>query len=244
MRNIKLTMEYDGSRYKGLQQSGKTPNSGTISEKILDVLRLMTGEEVELFCAARTETGVHAIEQAASFKTNCTLSLKEMNKYLNHYLPQDIVVLSVEEMPERFHAGLNVKTQTYLYRIQTGELCDIFRRRYTYYQKDIPCIEQIQKAVPSLIGKHDFSAFSSGKKKKGTEKELISIDIFKEGDEIQFLLKANSFLHQMPRSIIGTLLEIGYNKRPVECINKIFIREEPCSAPVPSHGLFLKKIEF
>ena len=107
MRNIKLTMEYDGTRYKGWQQAGKAPNTGTISEKILDVLQLMTGETIELCCAARTETGVHALIQTASFKTNCTLPVADIQDYLNHYLPQDIVVLSTEEVPERFHAGLN-----------------------------------------------------------------------------------------------------------------------------------------
>lgn len=244
MRNIKLTIEYDGSRYKGWQQAGKTSNTGTISEKIADVLRLMTAETIELFCSARTEAGVHAIAQVASFKTNSTLSVTEMKEYLNHYLPQDIVILSVEEMPERFHAGLNAKTQTYLYRIQTGITCDVFRRRYTFFQSEELDLDAMQNAIPALLGKHNFASFSSGKKKKGTEKEIISIEINKSGDEITILLTGNQFLHQMPRTIVGTLLEIGYHHRSVDCIEKIFAKKEIASDPVPPHGLYLKEITF
>lgn len=244
MRNIKLTIEYDGSRYKGWQQAGKASNTGTISEKITDVLQLMTEETIELFCSARTESGVHAIAQTASFKTGSTRSVQDMKEYLNHYLPQDIVIRSVEEMPERFHAGLNAKTQTYLYRIQIGTTCDVFRRRYTLFQSQEPDLDAMQNAIPALLGKHDFASFSSGKKKKGTEKEIISIEINKSEDEITFLITGNNFLHQMPRTIIGTLLEIGYHHRSVDCIEKIFAKKENASDPVPPHGLYLKEITF
>lgn len=244
MRNIKLTIEYDGSRYKGWQQSGKTSNTGTISEKITDVLQLMTEETIELFCSARTEASVHAIAQVASFKTNSALSLQDMKEYLNHYLPQDIVILSAEEMPERFHAGLNAKTQTYLYRIQTGLTCDVFRRRYAFFQSEELDLDAIQNAIPALLGKRDFAPFSSGKKKKGTEKELFSIEINRYEDEIAILLTGNQFLHQMPRTIVGTLLEIGYHLRSVNCIEAIFDKKESASDPVPSHGLYLKEITF
>ena len=242
MRNIKLTIEYDGSRYKGWQQSGKTSNSGTISEKITDVLQLMTNETIELYCSARTEAGVHAASQIANFKTNCSLPVCEMKDYLNHYLPQDIVVLSIEEMPDRFHAGLNAKTQTYLYRIQIGQISDVFRRRYTLHQTQMPDFEAIQNAIPYLLGKHDFSAFSSGKKKKGTEKEIFSIDLTRREDEIIFLMTGNHFLHLMPRTIIAVLLDIGYHNRPADCIQKIFAKEETASNPAPPHGLYLKEI--
>lgn len=244
MRNIKLTIEYDGSRYKGWQQAGKASNTGTISEKITDVLQLMTEETIELFCSARTEAGVHAIAQTASFKTTSPLSVQEMKEYLNHYLPQDIVILSVEEMPERFHAGLNAKTQTYLYRIQTGTTCDVFRRRYTFFQSEELDLDAMQNAIPALLGKHDFASFSSGKKKKGTEKEIFSIEIKKCDDEIEILITGNNFLHLMPRTIIATLLEIGYHQRPINCIEAIFSKKENASEPVPPHGLYLKEITF
>lgn len=244
MRNIKLVLEYDGSRYQGWQRSGKDPNTGTISEKLIDVIRQMTGENIELCCASRTEAGVHALAQTVNFKTDSQFTLAEMKSYINHYLPQDIVVISIEEVPERFHAGLNAKTQTYLYRIQLGKSADVFRRKYVYYQSEKPDLDLIKKAGEAIIGKHDFSSFSSGKKKKGTIKELFSIDISIIDDEILFLMKGNDFLHQMPRAIIATLLDIGYGKRPADCIEKIFEKEEKSSQPVPSCGLHLKEIEY
>lgn len=244
MRNIKLTIEYDGSRYKGWQQAGKASNTGTISEKITDVLQLITEESIELFCSARTETGVHAVAQTANFKTNSTLSTQEIKTYLNHYLPQDIVILSAEEVSERFHAGLNTKTQTYLYRLQIGTTSDVFRRRYAFFQSQEPDLEAMQNAIPALLGKHDFSSFSSGKKKKGTEKELFSIDIKRQDDELVFLITGNQFLHLMPRAIVGTLLDIGYHRRPLACIEAIFAKKENASDPVPPHGLYLKEITF
>lgn len=242
MRNIKLTLEYDGTRYQGWQNTKKGSNSGTISEKLTDVLRLMSDEDIELFCAARTEGGVHAISQTVNFKTDCTMPVNDIKDYLNHYLPQDIVILSIEEVPERFHASLNVKSQTYLYRVQTGNCQDVFRRKYVFYQPEMPDIEAMQEASTTLLGKHDFSEFSSGKKKKGTEKDLLSITITVVDDEIHFHIEANSFLHLMPRTIIATLLEIGYRKRTADCIMKILNKEETASTAVPAYGLHLLEV--
>ena len=101
MRNIKLTIEYDGSRYQGWVRLGKNESTNTISNKILEVIRKMTGEDVELFCGARTEVGVHAYGQTASFKTNTDMKDYEIQHYLNRYLPMDIAIISVEDMPER-----------------------------------------------------------------------------------------------------------------------------------------------
>lgn len=244
MRNIKLILEYDGSRYQGWQRPGKDSNTGTVSEKLINVIHQMIGEVPELFCAARTEAGVHALAQTVNFKTDSSLSLTEMKTYINHYLPQDIVVLSIEEISERFHSTLNVKSMTYLYRIQIGKSTDVFRRKYAYYQSEKPDLELIKQAAANLIGRHDFVAFSSGKRKKGTVKELFSLDITENNDEIHFLMKGNNFLHQMPQAIIATLLDIGYEKRPVDCVTKILDKEEKCSPLVPAYGLHLKEIEY
>ena len=109
MRNILLTLEYDGSRYQGWQRLGKGESTNTVSNKILEVLKKMTNEDVELFCGARTEVGVHAYGQVVNFKTTTDMTLLEIKHYMNRYLPMDIAVLSVEEKPERFHASLNAK---------------------------------------------------------------------------------------------------------------------------------------
>ena len=122
MRNIRLTIEYDGSRYHGWQRLGAGEDtSSTISGKLSEVIFRMTGQKSELFCASRTETGVHAYAQTVNFHTGCSLSAREIRHYLNRYLPSDIAVLEVEDMPERFHASLNAKKRTYIYRISTAE---------------------------------------------------------------------------------------------------------------------------
>ena len=129
MRNIRLTIEYDGSRYQGWSRLGKNESTNTISNKILDVIKKMSGEDAELFCGMRTEVGVHAYGQVANFKTSSRMDLTEMQRYLNRYLPMDIAITDIEEMPERFHAQLNAKRKVYVYRMITGAVPSVFDRK-------------------------------------------------------------------------------------------------------------------
>lgn len=243
MHNIKLTLEYDGSRYQGWQRAaGESTN--TVSNKLLEVIHKMTAEDVELYCGARTEVGVHAYEQTVSFKTTSDMKPYEIQQYLNRYLPMDIAVLTAEEMPERFHASLNAVSKTYLYRIAIGDVPSVFERKYTYYAFKTPDITVMQQAAIQLIGKHDFKNFSTVKKSKSTEKEMYEIKIYGDADEIQISMRAKDFLHNMPRIIAGTLLDIGLGKRKKECIEAIFSGEEAASAPCDPKGLFLQEIEY
>lgn len=242
MRNIKLILEYDGSRYNGWQRLGKDDNSGTIETKLLEVIKKMTGENAELFCAARTETGVHAHGQVVNFKTTSPMKLYEIKNYFNRYLPMDIAVIDIEEMPEKFHASLNVASITYLYRISIGDVPSVFERKYMYYCFKKPEIDKMVVASKALIGKHDFKNFSTVKKAKSTLKEIISIDIYGDETEIQITITANQFLHNMARMIIGTLLDIGLSNRPISDIEKILSGAEgvTSSAPAKAQGLFLE----
>lgn len=246
MRNIKLIIEYDGSRYNGWQRLGKGESDNTIENKLLEVIKKMTGEAVELNCGCRTEVGVHAYAQIANFKTKSDMKLYEIKNYFNRYLPMDIAVIEVQEMPERFHASLNAKTKTYLYRIAIGEVPSVFDRKYTYYCFHKPNIELMKKAAEQLIGKHDFKDFSSVKKSKSTEKEILNIDIYQDAKEVQITMKANDFLHNMARMIAGTLLEIGLENRSISDIVKILDPNsmESGSAPASAQGLFLQEIEY
>ena len=159
MRNIKLMIEYDGSRYQGWTRLGKDESGNTISNKILEVLRKMTGEDdIELFCGCRTEVGVHAYAQIANFKTSCDASTKNIKHYLNRYLPMDIAILDVKEMPERFHAQLNATSKTYVYRMTIDDVPSVFDRKYTYHCYRIPDKHLMQLAAEQIVGKHDFRA--------------------------------------------------------------------------------------
>ncbi|SCP99952.1 tRNA pseudouridine(38-40) synthase TruA [Anaerobium acetethylicum] len=246
MRNIKLTIEYDGSRYSGWQRLGKGESDNTVENKLIEVIQKMTGEKAELFCGSRTEVGVHAYAQIANFKTKTDMKINEIKNYFNRYLPMDIAVTNVEEMPERFHASLNAKTKTYLYRIAIGDVPSVFDRKYTYYSFYTPDVELMRKAAKKLTGKHDFKDFSTVKRSKSTVKEIYSIEIIPDGKEIHVIIKANDFIHNMARMIASTILEIGLGKRKVEDIAEIFNpeSEEAGSMTVSAQGLFLKEIEY
>lgn len=266
MRNLKLTLSYDGTRYQGFTKP-KTKEkefAHTVSAKLTETLNRITGEETNLFCGAKTESGVHALSQIVSFKTDCPLSTEELRRTLNHYLPQDICIFSVEEMSERFHAALNAKTKTYEYRIVNRPVSDVFLRKYALHLAQPLNIFAMEQAISPLTGKKDFQNFSAGKtkKKKSTERELFSIQIIPSFPEsislqtpseqfcgipcsphdIRILLTADDFLYQMPQSIIGTLLDIGTGLRTPDCVERIFTGQETASAPCPAYGLYLKEI--
>lgn len=246
MRNIKLTLEYDGTRYNGWQRLGKGESTNTIENKILEVLKKMDGQETELFCGCRTEVGVHAYAQVVNFKTKSALEIKEIKNYLNRYLPMDIAVLEAEEKPERFHAALNAKAVTYVYRIAIGDVPSVFDRRYTYYSFKIPDVKRMKTAAKALLGEHDFKYYSTVKKNKSTVKEMHQIDIYQDAKEIQITMTAGSFLHNMGRMIAATLLDVGLGKRDVSVTRDIFDvnSDETASAPADAKGLFLQEIEY
>lgn len=239
-------MEYDGSRYHGWQRLGKGESENTIENKLLELIKKMTDEDVELNCGCRTEVGVHAYAQIANFKTKSGMKLYEIKNYFNRYLPMDIAVIEVEEAPERFHAALNAKSKTYLYRIAIGDVPSVFDRKYTYYCFKMPDIVSMREGARKLLGKHDFKDFSTVKKSKSTVKEIHSIDIYQDSKEIQITIRANDFLHNMARMLVATLLDIGLGARKVGEIEEILDPNSTltASAPASAQGLFLQEIEY
>lgn len=245
MRNIKLTIEYDGSRYQGWTRLGKDESNNTISNKIIEVLKKMTDEDlIELNCGCRTEVGVHAYAQVANFKTDTAMAVQDIQHYLNRYLPMDIAIIDVEEVPERFHAQLNTVSKTYVYRMTIDDVPSVFDRKYTYHCYKIPDKHLMQQASLLLIGKHDFKNFSSAKKTKSTIRELYDIEIYGDTEEMQILIHADDFLHNMARLIVGTLLDIGFGNRPKEDIEDIFSGLLDPSAPCDPKGLYLQEVEY
>lgn len=244
MKNIKLEIEYDGSRYQGWQRLGKGESANTISNKISEVIDKMTNEKCELFCGSRTEVGVHAYSQIANFKTNANLTPLEIKRYLNRYLPMDIAVLNVEFAPERFHAALNATSRTYTYRVVTADVPSVFDRKYTYYAFKKPDVEAMKKAALLLVGKHDFKNFSTAKRAKSSEREIYDIDIYEDTNELQITIRANDFLHNMARLIIGTLLDIGNGNRKPDTIDSIFLGSEQPAEGCDPKGLYLQEVSY
>ncbi len=245
MRNIKLTIEYDGSRYQGWTRLGKNESGNTISNKIRDVLRKMTGEEIDEFnCGCRTEVGVHAYAQVANFKIANDANVRDIKYYLNRYLPMDIAITDVREVPERFHAQLNATSKTYVYRMTVSDVPSVFDRKHTYHCFRTPDIRLMQEASLSFIGVHDFKNFSTVKKAKSTLRKIYEIEIYGDGEEMQIMISADDFLHNMARIIIGTLLEIGLGTRHIDDIDEIFDGELAASSPCDPKGLYLQEITY
>ena len=244
MRNIKMTLEYDGGRYQGWQRLGKDEESNTVENKLKEVLSKLTKESIEMNCGSRTEAGVHANEQVINFKTNSNLRLFEMQHYLNRYLPKDIAVIKVQEAEERFHATLNAKSRVYVYRIIQGDIPSVFDRKTSFYCFGELDVKAMKKAAERFVGKHDFKNFSTAKKNKSTEKTMYSVDIYSDGREVQITMEANDFLHNMARLIVGTLIEIGKGTRFASAIDEIFEGNEAPGIPAEPQGLFLEEVKY
>lgn len=246
MRNIKLTMEYDGSRYQGWQRLGKGESTNTIANKVIEVIKKMTNKDVELFCGSRTEVGVHASGQVANFKTTTDMKTYEIRNYLNRYLPMDIAVTDIEEKPERFHAALNAVSRTYMYRIAIADVPSVFDRKYTFHSFKKPDIDAMRKAALLLVGRHDFSGFTTAKRTKSSEKEIQNIDIYGDDEEIQITIEATDFLHNMTRMLMSTLLEVGLGNLKSEDIEAILEPAKKKTAPAPCDpkGLILLDVKY
>ena len=245
-RNIKLTLEYDGGRYDGFVRLGKNESSNTIQSKLVEVLKKMTGENVEIFAGARTEKGVHAHEQIVNFKTNSSMKCLEIRNYLNRYLPRDIAVLNVCEMPERFNSALNARSKTYLYRIDIRNVASVFDRKYTFYSFDKLDVSAMKDAAAYLIGKHDFAKLSSGRSNKSTVRNIETIDVYDDGEELQITIKADDFLHNMARFIVSALIDVGKKNLLPGDMEAVIKGNKPEYELIPaeSEGLYLEKIEY
>ncbi|MGX4685357.1 tRNA pseudouridine(38-40) synthase TruA [Vagococcus sp. JNUCC 83] len=243
MRNIKMSIEYDGRRYQGWQRLGDSDK--TIQGKIENIIHQMTDERIEIIGSGRTDAGTHARGQVANFKTESTLSLNEMLDFFHQYLPQDIVIKHLEEMPERFHARYNAVGKQYSYYIWNERVPSAFYKNYSMYVPETLNITKIEEACDKLTGTHDFKGFSALKKtKKSTTRTISEISIQQEGELIHFTFVGDGFLHKMVRIIMGTLLDIGTGKLSIDDIDTIFetgVRSQ-AGDTVPAQGLFLDEV--
>lgn len=245
MRNIKLTIEYDGKRYLGWQRLGNSDK--TIQGKIESILTQMTGEKIEIIGSGRTDGGTHARGQVANFKTNTVMTLSTMIDFLNRYLPQDIVIKKAEEVPERFHARYNAIGKQYSYYVWHDVIPSAFERNYSFHYPQALDIEKMNEACERLLGTHDFIGFSALKKtKKSTVRTIDEISIEREGNMLHFTFVGDGFLHKMVRIIVGTLLEIGAGTLELAVIDELFANKirENAGETVPAQGLFLDEVYY
>lgn len=209
MRNIKLTIEYDGTKYSGWQIQ---PGCNTIQGEITTCLKKILNTEVKLIGSGRTDSGVHALGQVANFKTPSTKTCNEIMRAANALLPLDISIISAVEVRPDFHAQYSAKWKTYRYRICTRQAKPALNRHFCYHHPYSLNLHQIRKQAKTLIGRKNFKSFQavdSSKKREDTIRTIRKLTIRKMGDLIDIEIEANGFLYKMVRNIVGTLLEIG-----------------------------------
>ena len=243
-KNYRAVLQYEGTRYQGWQKQISTDN--TIQGKLENLLTKMAGENVEVNSSGRTDAGVHAYGQVISFACDINKSPEEIRDYMNQYLPEDIGVLSVVVAGERFHARLNAKTKTYMYRVWNSEQPCVFERKYVHVDPRTLDVNAMQTAATFFLGEHDFLAFCSNKSKnKSTVRYISFFGVERVGNEVVFTITGNGFLHHMVRIIVGTLLEIGRGERMVESVPVLFsAKREESGEMVPSCGLCLMEVTY
>lgn len=267
MKNIKLTIQYEGTGYLGWQrqESRKFTVNGSQFEKtkqesrekkvktksiqgtIENAIYKLIGEKVQLIGSGRTDAGVHAMGQAANFKMESDMNSPELYDSLNSILPEDIFISKVKEVSDNFNAQYDAKYKRYRYNIINTKYCPPFYRRF-YTQISYPLkFDLMQKEAEVLKGKHDFKSFQvSDKENKDTVREIKYVNLEKNKNLIIIDIKADGFLYKMVRSIVGTLVEIGRGKFPPECMKNILKSKDrrvagPTADPT---GLFLIRVEY
>ena len=245
MYNYRIEIEYDGGRYDGWQRLGKDASTNTIESRLCEIMARMTGETVDMYVGSRTEKGVHALCQTANFKLEKEVKALDIKNYLNRYLPRDIAVMSVSQVDERFHSQLNAKSKIYEYRLDIGNVANVFTRKYAYHTFDTPDIKAMKQAAFYMIGKHDFKAFTTAKKSKSTVREVEDVEITTDGDSCEIRITADDFLHNMARFMIGMLLDVGNGIKKPEDVKRCLDGENvQMSLPAESYGLFLVKVVY
>lgn len=244
MKRVKLTVAYDGTDYCGWQIQ---PNGITIEEVLNKKLSELTGEQIAVIGASRTDSGVHARGNVAVFDTDSRIPAERMAYALNRKLPEDIVIVRSEEVPPDWHPRYQDCMKTYEYHIWNAEVPDPTKRRTTYHVSYRLDIEKMRKAALYLVGEHDFVSFCSiHKNVKTTVRTIYELSIGQNGEELVFRIRGNGFLYNMVRIIVGTLLRVGRGFYTPEQVKEILEAKnrDAAGVTVPPQGLVLVEIKY
>lgn len=257
-RNLKLTLAYDGSEFRGWQvQPGLPTVQGILSE----VIGRITGEKVLPQGSGRTDTGVHAMAQVATFSTDSPIPLANMKVVLNDHLPPTIRVLYVEEAPPDFHARHSAKAKSYRYRVYRGEVVPPWLVRYVAHHPWPLDEEAVFAAAKYVLGEHDFTSFAACDPDKSTRvkenedntpkhatnfRTIYESDWHREGNEIIYTVRGNGFLHHMVRNLVGTFLLVGKGTwKPEQITGILEARDRSAAGPTaPASGLWMVGVEY
>lgn len=244
-RNFKLVIEYDGTRYSGWQRQAEKP---TIQAEIERVLSLITRQSVILKGSGRTDAGVHALGQTASFHCDTRLSPKAFLRALNSLLPNDIVIRDCSEVPDGFHARYDVLAKTYHYQILNRPIPSAMDRHFSWHIRKPLNREAMSESLCCLVGTHDFKAFEGiGSPRTHTVRTIHLAEIIKNGnDSLRVVIKGDGFLRYMVRNIVGTMVRIGMGKMSPADMERILLSRDRnlAGATAPAQGLFLVEVQY
>ena len=244
MRNIKLTIEYDGTNYHGWQIQ---PNGITVQEVIQNALAALTKTQAQIIGAGRTDTGVHAAGQVANFFTDSKMSSGSIQKALNSLLPEDVVITEIQDVSPDFHARFSALSRTYQYTILNREFPSAFLGNTAYFLPRPIHVERIDDICRALIGKKDFSSFQrSGSERINPICEVFGASCWRDADLVYFQIEADAFLRGMVRAIIGTALKLQETPDQINQFQKILDgKDRSVAGPsAPAHGLSLIAVKY
>jgi tRNA pseudouridine38-40 synthase len=250
MRNFKVVLAYDGSEFSGWQVQ---PDAPTIQGTLASAIGRITGEKVLPQGSGRTDAGVHALAQVATFSLKTAIPAENLGKALNDMLPASIRVLEVQEVAAEFHARKSARAKTYRYRMYRAAICPPFLARYVWHYPYPLDENAIAVAAGLVIGEHDFTSFAAVDPERGREEGTVSNvrEIFtssweRQGEEFVYDVRGSGFLHHMVRNLLGTFLLVGKGTLKVEDITKILDarNRSAAGATAPASGLFLVEVEY
>jgi tRNA pseudouridine38-40 synthase len=244
MRNLKLTLAYDGTRLVGWQRQAE---GDSVQGLLEDALARFEGAPVTVHGAGRTDAGVHALGQVANVQLSCAHDVETLVRALNAQLPEDIRVLSVEEVSPEFHARFTARSKTYRYQIRHGRIADPFERAYVWHMPERLRVDAMLAAAGVLVGTHDFAAFRSiGSPARDSVRTVTQSTLTDADGRMTYEISGNGFLRHMVRAIVGTLVEIGRGFREPESMALLLRGSARGDAgpTAPPQGLFLVRVDY
>ena len=244
LRTFRLLIEYEGTAYVGWQRQAE---GDSIQQKLEEAVAQITREQLTVTGAGRTDAGVHARGQAASFRSRTSLSPEKLRDALNAVLPRDIAVLRVEEAPEDFHARFSARGKVYQYTILQGPVRSAIERSLCWHFRSELDMDRMRQAASALVGRHDFAAFrTESREPKATVRTLHRLDIEREGLRLILTFEGDGFLYNMVRAIVGTLVDVGRGKlSPGSMADILQSRDRGRAGPTaPAKGLCLVEVKY
>jgi tRNA pseudouridine38-40 synthase len=250
LRNLKLTLSYDGSDFSGWQVQ---PDASTIQGTLASAIGRLTGENVLPQGSGRTDAGVHALAQVATFSTASPIPVENFLKALNDILPPSIRILEVKEVPADFHTRKSAKAKTYRYRICRAAICSPFLARYVWHFPYPLDENAMSNAAAAIVGEHDFTSFAAVDPERGQEnhevsnvRTIFSSRFERQDDEFVYTVRGSGFLHHMVRNLVGTLILVGKGTLQPQDVGRILTarNRSAAGATAPASGLFLVSVEY